>query len=77
MSNAAEIMVATESYAASDEGATVSVRKDITRVRADHHFVTENPQYWKPVDVHYESPERATRAPGEKRVTKVKAGTSG
>jgi hypothetical protein len=73
----AEIMVATESYATMDEGAVISVRKDVTRVRADHHFVRENPQNWKPIDVHYESPERATAAPGEKRATKVKAGTAG
>lgn len=72
----AEIMVATESYAATDDGAVVSVRKDVTRVRSDHHFVLENPQYWKPVNVHYETPERATRAPGEKRTTRVKAGAA-
>lgn len=61
-----EILVATETFTTDVNGTAVIVRAGVTRVRAGHVLAKANPQYFKPIEVHYDI-EDATEEPGRKR----------
>ena len=60
------IYVATHTFSTDYDGKTEFVHRGVTRVRAGHPLVRLNPQFFAPVDAHYDV-EQATAAPGEKR----------
>lgn len=65
-----DVYVATDSAAFEYGGDMVVVHKGVTRVRAGHPILTQHPELFMPIDVHYDWParvEQATAAPGEKR----------
>ena len=64
-----DILIATRSFATYIDGKKVMVRKGVTRVRQGHQLARENPERFKPINVHYDI-EQATKAPGEKRAVK-------
>lgn len=43
------LLVATESFSADVDGVPTSVHKGVTRVRASHPLVKQNPHYFEPV----------------------------
>lgn len=61
-----DILIAVESGIAHVGGEECVVRRGITRARRGHPLVAATPNWWKPIDVHYDV-EQATAAPGEKR----------
>lgn len=61
-----DVFIATRSFATVLDGKRVMVRKGVTRVRQGHQLLRENPERFKPLDVHYDV-EQATKAPGERR----------
>lgn len=63
---AADVFVCKESGAFEYNGDMVVVNKGVTRVRAGHPMLTEHPELFEEITVHYEV-ERATATPGEKR----------
>lgn len=66
------IYIATRSFKTYVDGKRTMVRKGVTRVREGHELLRENPERFKPIDVHYDV-EQATAAPAEKRkVTRKK-----
>ena len=61
------ILVAVESGSGVlDNGAPVEFRRGITRVREGHPVALKWPEFFKPIDVHYEL-EDTTANPGEQR----------
>lgn len=61
------ILVATESGSGTlPDGTEVQFRRGITRVREGHPVAEQWPQYFAPIEVHYEL-EDATDEPGRKR----------
>ena len=67
-----DIYIATNSFATHVDGKRVMVRKGVTRVREGHQLLKDNPDRFKPIDVHYDV-EQTTAAPGERRkVTRKK-----
>jgi hypothetical protein len=61
------ILIATESGSGTlDDGTPVEFRKGITRVREGHPVAEKWPEFFKPIEVHYEL-EDATKDPGVKR----------
>ncbi len=60
------IYVATESFGPEVNGQHITVINGETRVRAGHELLRNYPQFFKPIDVHYEV-EQATSEPGVKR----------
>lgn len=61
-----EILVAIETGEVSAGGETYFIRRNVTRVRAGHPLAKAAPNFFKPIDVHYDV-ERMTAAPGERR----------
>jgi hypothetical protein len=61
------ILIATESGSGVlDDGTLVEFRRGVTRVREGHPVAEKWPQYFKPIEVHYEL-EDTTAEPGRKR----------
>lgn len=77
MGNGNGVYVATESFSTEIDGEYYSVTAKETRVREGHILLTQNPEYFKPVDenVTYDL-ETATAAPGESRGGPGKDGAS-
>ncbi len=62
-----DILIATESFFTTlTDGRQVDVVKGVTRVRDGHELARTHPQYFRPIDVHYEL-EDTTAEPGRKR----------
>lgn len=61
-----DIYVATESFATTLDGESVSIQKDRTRVRVGHILLKRHPEFFAPLTVHYDV-EQATSRPGEQR----------
>lgn len=61
-----KIFVATESGTVDFGGQYYAFTRGVTRVREGHPLLKVLPDYFKPIDVHYEW-ETATAEPGEKR----------
>jgi hypothetical protein len=62
-----DILVASESFSGEmADGTAFAAQNGVTRVRASHPAVKRWPDYFKPIDVHYDV-EQATAAPGERR----------
>lgn len=63
------IYVATESFSTEIDGESYAVTAKETRVREGHPLLERNRNYFKPVDedVNFDTVERATAAPGQKR----------
>lgn len=62
-----DVLVASESFSgALADGTSFSAQRDNTRIRASHPAAKRWPDYFKPIDVHYDV-EQATASPGEKR----------
>ena len=64
--NKGDILVATETFTTTLDGAPVVVHKGQTRVRAGHPLVKGHEMWFKVLDVQYDT-EQATSAPGEVR----------
>lgn len=62
------VYIATETFFADVDGVNTRIEKGVTRVRAGHALISNNPQWWELVgdDVHFDV-EQATEAPAEKR----------
>jgi hypothetical protein len=61
------ILVASESFSGVfDDGTPFNATRDQTRVRGSHAAAKRWPEYFKPLDVHYDV-EQTTAAPGERR----------
>ena len=69
------IYVATTSGMIPLEGTPRIIRKDHTRVREGHALLKIKPEWFKPIDAHYEV-EQATAAPAERRARTAKAKAS-
>lgn len=63
---AEDIYIATHSFTTYYEGRRVMIRRGRTRVRLGHPLIEMHPEYFKPIDVHYDV-EMATAGPGERR----------
>jgi hypothetical protein len=71
MPHSVEMMVATETFFASVDGASRRIVRGVDRVRSDHPLVRSNPGYWEPVRVTIgDDVEQATAGPGEKRAAR-------
>lgn len=70
------IYVARETFTCDIDGEIFTVRRGVTRVRGGHQLVKLNPQFFEPVDAHYDV-EQATAAPGEKRGARRRAAGEG
>lgn len=62
-----DILVAAESFSGElADGTAFAARRDETRIRASHPAAARWPDYFRPINVHYDV-EQATAAPAEKR----------
>lgn len=64
-----DVYIATKTAIIYIDGRRTTVRKGLTRVRAGHPVLSDHPELFKPIDVHFDV-EQATAAPGEKRSTR-------
>lgn len=64
-----DIYIATESAMLDYDGVPTPIHAGHTRVRGGHVLLEQYPEFFEPIDVHYDV-EQATAAPGEKRTTR-------
>jgi len=58
-----EIVVAAQDAAVTLDGIPHVLQAGVTMARDSHPIVTENPDLWKPPDVHYDVAEPEPKAP--------------
>lgn len=61
-----QVYIATATKVVRRDGQRVRITADVSRADGDHWLVTEYPDLWKPIDVHFGVHE-ATAVPGEPR----------
>ncbi len=61
-----DILIAKTSGVLVVDGVEQTITRGVSRARASHPIVRAAPDWWEPIQVHYDV-EEATAAPGERR----------